>query len=510
VKRPILDVARRLSGLLMILNQEQQGAISRWRITDAQVEVLEAILEHERTIVLKGRQMGVSTVSLLAVLAFAIANPGVPCAIVADTRDKAQGLLARLAGWCDQLGIEVGARNKGSVELANAGPDGVCTVIDALSAVSRAEGGESRVGRSKSYGFIHASELAFWLSDAAVFRGLTSTALPGARIVIESTASAADNLFRTLWHGEDEGSADEWHRVFLPIERHPVYQREPSSIDEDTWLTLSGTRYGFTQRSTAAWWWHRMRVDFAGDEDGAMREFPQLPEHCFSFARGRWILRFTDALVVADGKWDGKAKRFDGWHRYRDALPDEPVVFGVDVAAGGGGDSSAIVVLSLLTGTILATWVSNSTSLPDLVEMVKDTAERYVPQTIVVESNGVGVGVYETLKQFSRWHVTEQRSGEEKHFRLQRLKLAIEQGVVPIGPELVVEVKSSNIQPPTGPKGRPSYEGLDDCLNALSFAREFYLDALPASVPVDVVASIDHSVIIHSSRALRRGSRERY
>jgi hypothetical protein len=73
------------------------------------------------------------------------------------------------------------------------------------------------VGRSKSYGFIHASELAFWLSDAAVFRGLTSTALPGARIIIESTASAADNLFRTLWHGEDEGSADEWHRVFLPI-----------------------------------------------------------------------------------------------------------------------------------------------------------------------------------------------------------------------------------------------------------------------------------------------------
>jgi hypothetical protein len=142
--------------------------------------------------------------------------------------------------------------------------------------------------------------------------------------------------------------------------------------------------------------------------------------------------------------------------------------------------------------------------------MVKDTAEKYVPQTIVVESNGVGVGVYETLKQFSRWHVTEQRSGEEKHFRLQRLKLAIEQGVVPIGPELVVEVKSSNIQPPTGPKGRPSYEGLDDCLNALSFAREFYLDALPASVAVDVVASIDHSVIIHSSRALRRGSRERY
>ena len=34
-----------MSGLLMILNQEQQGAISRWRITDAQVEVLQGHLD---------------------------------------------------------------------------------------------------------------------------------------------------------------------------------------------------------------------------------------------------------------------------------------------------------------------------------------------------------------------------------------------------------------------------------------------------------------------------------
>jgi len=508
LRRPLFDRARRMAGLLMILNQEQAGAISRWRITAAQLDVLLAILDHERTIVLKGRQMGVSTVSLLALLVFAIANPGVPCCIVADTREKAQGLLARLAGWCGQLGVEIGASNKGSLELANTGPDGVCTVIDALSAVSRAEAGESRVGRSKSYGFIHASELAFWLSDAAVFRGLTSTALPGAHIVVESTASAADNLFRTLWNGDD--AEGEWHRVFLPIERHPVYQRDPASIDDATWALLSGPQYGFTSRATAAWWWHRMRVDFAGDEAGALREFPQLPAHCFSFAKGRWILKFVEVVVVADGTWDGKTKRFSGWHRYRDRMADEPVVIGVDVAAGQGGDSSAIVVLSLLTGTIIATWVSNTTSLPDLVELVKDTAEKYGPETIVVESNGVGVGVYETLHQFSSWHITEQTSGEEKHFRLQRLKLAIEHGVVPIGPELILEAKSSNIQPPKGPKGRPNYEGLDDCLNALSFAREFYLAALSSSVAVDPVALIDHSKVIHSSRAYKKRPVERH
>lgn len=501
MKRIKFERAARLPKMLMILNQEKHGAIARWDINDEQREVLNAIVENERVIVLKGRQMGVSTITLLAVLAFAVANPGVPCAIVADTREKAQGLLARLAGWCDQLGIEIGSRNKGAIELANAGDDGVCTTIDALSAVSRAEGGESRVGRSKSYGFIHCSELAFWLSDAAVFRGLTSTALPGARIVIESTASAADNLFRQLWSARDE-DGEGWHRVFLPVERHAVYRRDEHDIDDATWALLQGEKFGFTRRDSAAWWWCRMRVEFAGDETGALREFPQLPAHCFSFAKGRWILKFVEAATEQIGAWDEKSKRFQGWTHYRDA-GTEPVAFGVDVAGGDGGDSSAIVVLGMLTGTIVATWMSHSTSLPDYVEVIKDAAARYNPTRIVVESNGVGVGVYETLKQFTGHAVKEQVSGEEKHFRLQRLKLAIEQGVVPIGPELIAEAKASRIEPPTGPKGRPRYEGRDDCLNALSFVRELYLEELPDRVDVDMVARIDPQTTVSMERLNR-------
>ncbi len=501
-----VDVAERLPRLLMILNQEQQGAIATWRINDEQREVLRAIIDNERVIVLKGRQMGVSTITLLAVLAFALVNPGVPCAIVADTREKAQGLLARLAGWCDQLGIELSSRNKGSIELDNAGDDGVCTVIDALSAVSRAEGGESRVGRSKSYGFIHCSELAFWLSDHAVFRGLTSTALPGARIVVESTASAADNLFRSLWNGSDDG----WSRVFLSVERHAVYRADPDTIDDDTWQLLQSAKYGFARRDTAAWWWNRMRVDFAGDETGAMREFPQLPEHCFSFAKGRWILRYVEAYPRAQGEWYDEGRRFNGWHIYREHTGNERLVFGVDVAAGGGGDSSAIVVLSMLTGNIVATWMSSSTSLPDFVEVIKDAADRWRPETIIIESNGVGVGVYETMRQMSEHHVTEQRSGEEKHMRLQRLKMAIEQGVVHIGPEIVAEVKASRLEPPTGPRGRPNYEGRDDCLNALSFAREYYLDALPSSEPANLLRLVDPYSMISGQRLATAKKKEKW
>ena len=48
---------------------------------------------------------------------------------------------------------------------------------------------------------------------------------------------------------------------------------------------------------TAAWWFHKTRSDLGGDVQRALREFPVIPEHCFAFAEGRWILHHTPAVV---------------------------------------------------------------------------------------------------------------------------------------------------------------------------------------------------------------------
>jgi hypothetical protein len=495
MKRLRVESVVKLSARLSIINQDT-GSVSPWVLNEEQLEVLRLIIANPRAIVLKGRQIGISTLCLLVVMAFAVGNAGVPSCIVADTRDKAQGLLARLAGWCDQLKIPVLERNKSSITLANG------SVIDALSAVSRADAGESRVGRSKSYGLIHTSELAFWMNDEAVFRGLTSTALPGARVIIESTASAADNLFRKLWNDE---AGSEWERVFLSLEQHAAYRRDPADIDDETWELLRSEKYGFTRRDTAAWWWLRMRTDFGGDEVGALREFPVLDVHCFANAKGRWINAYTEAATTPDGEWiDG---RFTGWMRYKQGAPTEPVVFGVDTAAGHGGDSSALCVLGLHTGTIYATWCSSTTSLPDYIELVKTHADLWKPRALVVEYNGIGIPVYETLAQMTKHNVIKQVSGDEKHLRLQRLKQAIEDGSIPVGPELVYEIKSSRIQPPKTAKSRAEYVGRDDMLNALSFAREYWADISPEAVAVDLVKKLNQEKHVH--REFIKPSRKR-
>lgn len=217
-----------------------------------------------------------------------------------------------------------------------------------------------------------------------------------------------------------------------------------------------------------------------------------------SMLSGCWILRYVEVCPRSEGKWYDEGKRYHGWHIYRDDTGGERLVISVDPAAGDGGDSSAIVVLSLLTGQIVATWMSSTTSLPDFIEVIKDAADRWNPTTIIVESNGVGTGLYQDLKKTAKHHVTEQRSGDEKHLRLQNLKMAIEQGVLSIGPELVAEVKQSRLIPPKDSRSKPHYEGRDDCLNALSFAREYYLDALPNAEVVDLVAKLDPYTQIHT------------
>lgn len=477
MRRLRFDALLRMSAALVILNQEVSSS-APWVMNEEQREVLAEVLEHQYTIVLKGRQVGVSTVVLLVVMAFAIANPGVNCAIVADTAEKAEGLLARLGGWLKQLGCSLDVDNTRSITLPNG------TTIDALSAVSRADEGESRVGRSKSYALLHLSEVGFWANDAAVFAGLTSTALPSAKIIIESTASAAENLFKKLWNDETNG----WRHVFLPIERHVVYRADPTTISDETWEALQAA-HGFTRRDTAAWWYRKMTTAFGGDAQRALREFPIIPDHCFAFAEGRWILKHTSAVgVIEHGTWtDG---RYDGWTTYG-ASPGEPVLFGVDTGAGLGADASAIGVIGEVTGRLYATFTSATTSVDDFVDVVDVAADRWHPKAVIVEVNGIGRGVQSALAKRLACEVVEQTSGAEKHQRLTRLKVAIESGRLPIGPELVAEAQSSRIKKPTGAGGAPVYVGRDDLLNAVSFADWWRMTQMAASEPVRPTAAVD-------------------
>lgn len=453
----------RLSAALVILNQET-ATTAPWVLNDEQREVLQSLCDNQRVIILKGRQVGISTACCLFDLAFAIAHPSINVAICADTQDKANGLLGKIKAWCGALGVPLLVDNTESITLANG------STIDALSAVSGADEGESRVGRSKTYLLLHMSEFGFWRNDAATFRALTSGATsPHVRMIIESTASAADNLFKSMWSKDDNG----WLHVWLSVEKHAVYRADAESIDDATWAHLQ--TLGFTHRESGAWWHQKLKSDFAGDEQGCLREFPCKPEHAFAFAEGRWILSWKDAAPRYAGKWveQGNGRVYRGWTFYVELEDlDESTVAGVDVGAGLGLDASAIAIKGRRTGQLVATFTDNTISVPALEALIEKTAKTFRCVAVRVESNGIGQGPFQKLRDETNVPVVEQKTGGEKHARLTRLKLAIESRSMPIGAEVVAEAMSSRISKPKGPQGAPVYEGRDDLLNALSFAEK--------------------------------------
>jgi len=469
VQRPALAPALRLAALLTVLHQEKAEYLPLVLNAEQRI-VLDALLRSDRVIVLKGRQQGVSTVAVFFAFVWAILNPGVFIAVVADVADKAEGLVAKVQGWASKVGGAVG------VEVSLLGEDPSAkrirfpngAEIHAITANTKDVGSdEVKAGRSFSYGLIILSEFAYYTRAAALMASLTSSALKGAPVLIESTATPAKNRFREIW---DAGEG--WEHVFLSVELHEAYRHDPQTISDERWAELQD-KYKFTRRDTAAWWDWKLRVDMGGDVHRMLREYPVLEEQAFSFAEGRWIYTFTPAEPRFDGEWFWYvdvplAENEDGSKTY---AAGEPVVFGVDTAHGVGEDASSISIRGQRTRRVFATFKANDVGTTQFAAKLKAAIRAWAPVAVVVEDNGIGGATYDALASAGAPVHRQHSEHVEKWNRMMALRSEIGSGVIPAGPELRHEIEHS-VQKTKVVDGRVVvvFDGPDDLLNAHSFA----------------------------------------
>lgn len=458
---PSYERALAVAAQLTVLDQATSARVP-FQLNREQRRILKAALRHRRIIVGKGRQVGCSTVLAFLLMLLAAMNPSLPLCIIADDQDKASALLGRIKGWLKQLGVRLVVDNVESIELPNG------ATIDALSAISTAEEGESRVGRSKSYAVIHATEQSFWRNASAVWAALISTVGSSARIWNESSGAPGDGLFRSIFD-----AADGWERIFIGVEQHANYRADPGGITNEEWEEAQ-TRYGFSRRDAAAWWMQKLRVDFKGDVSRMLREYPVIPPHMFTFREGQHVGKWVECKVIADGDWNFYAlpkTDENGQERW-----DEPVALGIDTSGGLGRDSSALGLIGHRSGKVLATWRNNTTSIPDFISHCRGVIKRFAPVAIVVESNAVGQAVWQALAGYTGSH--EQRSGAgdgEVQVRRDELRHAIETGELQVGGHMLDEVQQATVTAKRLPDGRVKavFEGRDDVLSAVSFARKW-------------------------------------
>jgi hypothetical protein len=155
-----------------------------------------------RVIILKARQLGVSSYVAARLFHRTIFNPGLRTIIVGHERRASSNLFQIVKRFHDNLPDDM----RPPVSASNA-EELIFDKIDSGYIVSVA--GNEGAGRSATAQHLHASECAFWPDLSVQMAGLVQTVpdLDETEIIIESTANGF-NEFHSLWRKAEAGESE--------------------------------------------------------------------------------------------------------------------------------------------------------------------------------------------------------------------------------------------------------------------------------------------------------------
>jgi hypothetical protein len=155
----------------------------------------------QRNIVLKARQMGLTTWVAARFFLKTITQPGTLTLEVAHTQEAAEEIFRIVHRFLDWL--PDGLR-KGTLKTARSNVRQIVfPEIDAQYRVVSAA--DRNAGRGLTVQNLHCSELARWPGDAAeILAGLRAAMAPGAEMILESTPQGVGGCFHEEWLKADE------------------------------------------------------------------------------------------------------------------------------------------------------------------------------------------------------------------------------------------------------------------------------------------------------------------
>lgn len=373
-----------LSGTLLRV-RTREGAFAPLRPNRAQRE-----FERRRgraNIVLKARQMGISTWVAGQFFVKTITQPGTLSVQVAHTQEAAEEIFRMVRRFYDQLPEEL---RDGALRTSRANARSL--VFPALDSEYRVEtAGDPNAGRGLTVQNLHCSEVARWPGDAkATLAGLLA-AMPaqragrsGGEVVLESTAQGAHGCFYEEWMNAEENG---WVRHFFPWWWEASYLSEPgedAASEEERGLVAA---HGLTREQIA--FRRRLQRQFGVL---ARQEYPESADDCF-LASGNCVFdveaidrRLKDVPAPVERRWGGA---LEIWLK---PMPGREYLVSVDPAGGGSdGDFAAMQVLDAATGLQCAEF-QGKCGLLELAQRAAGLAREYNGALLIVERNNHGAG----------------------------------------------------------------------------------------------------------------------
>jgi len=443
---------------LKVFNKET-GALEPFVLRPQQEELLEALMTHNKIVVLKARQLGISTL-LRAYFLWKSYMSSEPTrhAIISYTRDSADHLHNMDKSFYLSLPKPLQRKlSKSSSRTLQFGDTNA--ELRAFTA-----GGKAGATRSFTFSDTHISEFAFFDDQDDVLANIMASVGEG-QIVIETTPNSPGDKYHDLIEGAPDNG---WHLCWFPWYEHPQYTKksqfhqpqvpdpteEELEIKHDFDLTL-GQIY-----------WRRTMIRTMGLEK-FRREFPAtVDEAFFSSSNEFFPLDILDELEVLD--LGGQKERW-----YCEMIQGDRYAMGVDVAAGRGGDYSVITVVSCTTCLPVYHYRSNQILPHDFAEKIYELYWDFNEPYTIIEQNGPGELVLYRMKEWKVKNLYKDAKGRDWRTRKENkiaiydyLRDLICEGVIDaVDKTLWKEMQTIQIT-----KGAPASAGHDDMVMATALA----------------------------------------
>ena len=183
-----------------------------------QEETLYQLQQNRYNIILKSRQMGISTLTAGHALHEMMFNDDFKILVIATTQEVAKNLVEKvqlmfemLPNFLKQGGLSIVNKNKLSLVFSNG------SSIKAVSSSPDA-------ARSAALSLLICDEFAFVESSEAIWTSAQMTLATGGKCIILSTPNGTGNTFHDLWVKAEEGVADgieAFNPITLPWYLHP-------------------------------------------------------------------------------------------------------------------------------------------------------------------------------------------------------------------------------------------------------------------------------------------------
>jgi len=283
----------------MLKIRVKRGGVRYLKLNRAQREYSQRATK--RNIVLKARQLGITTYIAARFFVQTITKPGTLTVQVAHSDESAQAIFNIVHRFWENLPnsrMRRGALIKSRSNIRQ-------IVFPRLDSEYRVETADDNAGRGMTIHSLHCSEVSRWPRGAAdTLASLRAAVVPDGEIVLESTPNGAAGVFYEEW---DTAAERGYQQHFFPWWYEPSYKEDVAKkpvgelTDEEKALVAKD---GLTEAQIAwrRWRWKLMRGQ-------AAQEYAEDPVSCF-LASGECVFDF-EAIGKAAGSLDAAVESQD-------------------------------------------------------------------------------------------------------------------------------------------------------------------------------------------------------